>query len=228
VSAGEREGVVKYAAAHRSDPLSPQATAASPALLASRAALLRLGFLGSDPARYEGLGYGNVSCRLPPYGAPRRARSFLVTGSQTAHLAEPSLALLAEVEAYDLGAGRICSRGAVAPSSEALSHAAFYDVGIHVRWVIHAHSPELWRAAADALLGRGVVWAEGAYGSQTLAQEIGRQWRQSTLSERGWLAMAGHQDGVMSFGRSAQEALTRLLEAWQVAVAALMVKSWRR
>jgi hypothetical protein len=169
--------------------------------------------IGLDPARYEGLGYGNVSTRLGPFGdVGRGRRRFLVTGTQTSGRPTVTLADFCVVERYDVAANRVTSFGPVAPSSESLTHAAIYDIAPTARAVLHGHCPEIWRRARA--LGLPVTPPEAANGTTRMAHEVQRLYRESTFAETGILAMGGHEDGVLAFGASAAaagEALVREL-----------------
>src|SRR5262249_35839367 len=117
-------------------------------LSAWREVLARLSLVGRDPARYEGLGYGNLSARLAPFGdVGRGRRRFLVTGSQTGGIPDLTLDHYCVVERYDVARNTVHSLGPVRPSSESLTHGAIYDAAPAARFVFHAHAPEIWRAA---------------------------------------------------------------------------------
>ena len=200
------EGVIRFEAAHESCALEQRVYGETARVLAAwREVLARLGLIGRDRARYDGLGYGNVSARVGPFGDMGRGqRRFLVTGTQTG--GRPSLTLddFCLVERYDLAANAVRSRGPVAPSSESLTHGAIYDVAPAARVVLHGHAPEIWRHARA--LGLPITRADAAQGTPDLAFEVQRLYRQSTLSETGILVMGGHEDGVISFGSTAGEA----------------------
>ena len=160
--------------------------------------------MGREPGRYGGFGYGNVSGRLPPPSLPRRRRRFLITGTQTSGQACMSLADFCVVETWDLGHNRVESRGPAMPSSESMTHGAIYDLGTHIRFVFHAHSPTIWRRSRE--LGIPTTAERAAYGTPEMAREVERLWAASALAEVGILAMGGHEDGIVVFGRSAEEA----------------------
>ena len=58
------EGVIKYTIEHSAAPPLPASDLA--ALNAWRKILNQLALIGQDPARYDGIGFGNISCRLEP------------------------------------------------------------------------------------------------------------------------------------------------------------------
>jgi hypothetical protein len=200
------EGIVRFEAAHTARPLEDRVYGpAARALAAWREILARLGLLGQDPARYGGAGYGNVSARLGPFGdVPRGRRRFLITGTQTGGRRQVGLADFCVVEEYDLARNRVRSAGAVEPSSESLTHGALYDIAPAARAVLHAHAPEVWRAARRLGLPMTVPGARN--GTPELALEVQRLYRETTLPSLGILVMAGHEDGVLTFGNSIEEA----------------------
>lgn len=200
------EGLVRYRLEHATRALHGAAVAEAAATLAAwREVLARLGVLGQDPARYDGLAYGNASARLGPYGdVPRGARRFLITGGRTSGLRTLGLAHVAVVERWDLDANALASTGLTPPSSEALTHAALYDVAPAIRFVFHAHCPEIWRSAAR--LGLPATRPEASNGTVGMAREVQRLWRESALASTGILAMGGHEDGVITVGVTAEAA----------------------
>ena len=72
------------------------------------------------------------------------------------------------------------------------------------RVVLHGHAPEIWKHARS--LAIPVTAAAVPNGTPEMAREVQRLYRESALPGMGILAMGGHQDGVLSFGKSATEA----------------------
>ena len=200
------EGVVRFQVEHTVRPLEERVYGpAARALAAWREILARLGLLGLDPGRYGGVGYGNASVRLGPFGdVPRGRRRFLVTGTGTGGRREVGLADFCVIEEYDPARNRVRSAGAVEPSSESLTHGALYDVAPAARAVLHAHAPEVWRAARR--LGLPATPAGARHGTPELAREVQRLYRETALPSLGILVMGGHEDGVLAFGASLEEA----------------------
>lgn len=206
------EGVTKFSADHRSgsDGLSERERHRE--LLSWRRILFDLGLVGQDPLRYDGAGYGNMSCRVGAPSAPRGRRPFLVTGTQSGGnpiLREEGLCV---VEHYDIAGNAVRSRGPANPSSESMTHGAIYDLSTTIRWVVHVHCPVLWQAAGALRLPSTLP--EIDYGTQDMAREMGRLYRDTHLSDVKVLAMTAHEDGIIAFGKTAAEASSRLLDCY--------------
>jgi ribulose-5-phosphate 4-epimerase/fuculose-1-phosphate aldolase len=196
----EQEGVIKFDLRFTPAPPLPRAQLAT--LNAWRTILHRLGLIGQDPERYGGVGFGNVSMRLEP-GSAR----FIVSGSQTGALTILDERHYSVVSDFDVAANRLVAEGPVAPSSESLTHGMLYALDPGIRFVFHAHSPAIWRAAAR--LGLPATAAHAAYGTPAMAEEVRRLLAAAHAS--GVFVMSGHEDGVVSFGATAEEAGVRLI-----------------
>jgi len=199
------EGVIKFQAEHRHGPLKGERSEALVHELSGwRELLVRTGLMGQSLVRYGGAGFGNLSARMPPFPGERGARAFLVTGTQTAGLAQVGPEHFCLVRRYDVGSNRVESEGPVLPSSEAMTHGAIYDLGPQIRYVFHAHTPVIWKLAFALRLP--TTSERVAYGTPEMASEVQRLYRDSVLPESRILAMGGHEDGVITFGRTAEEA----------------------
>ncbi len=199
------EGVIKFHADHRDAPLDARRYADTACrLIAWREILGRTGLVGQEEGRYGGFGYGNVSARVGPPSAARGRRSFLITGTQTSGKQCVSLADLCVVERFDVERNSVDSHGQTLPSSESMTHGAVYDLGSHIRFVFHAHSPVIWTQAPRLRIPTSDPRVP--YGTQEMAREVHRLYRSTALPEVQILAMGGHEDGVIVFGRTAEEA----------------------
>ena len=213
------EGYIKFESAHRDCELPARRFGELACkLVAWREIMALTGLVGQDPRRYEGAGYGNVSARVGPPSAALGRRSFLITGSQTSGQRCIDLDSFAVVERYDYRRNSVDSYGHIEPSSESMTHGAAYDLGPHIRSVMHAHSPVLWRCATK--LNIPTSDPSAPYGTPLMAAEIRRLYQSSVLPERQILAMGGHEDGIIAFGRSPEEAgqtlLTWLARAYEI------------
>ena len=193
-------------------------TAAAPATIpaldelnAWRRILRQLGLIGQDSERYGGYGFGNISRRLPPFDAPENHRPFLISGSQTGHLTELSVAGFATVSDYDAGRNRVVARGPIKPSSESLTHGSVYNTNNDIRVILHVHSPDIWRCAS--ILNLPATDASVPYGTPAMAREVEKLFEAVDHMEIGVFVMGGHEDGVIAFGRTVDEAGSVLVRA---------------
>ena len=168
-----------------------------------RSYLHRMGLIGQDPQRYDGLGYGNVSHRADK-------NAFVISGTQTGHLPLLCREHYVLVEDTDVQNNYLRARGPIPPSSEALTHAAFYLASDHIDSVIHVHSPLLWQRATQ--LGFATTPAHVSYGTPAMADAVTQSVRESEDSE-GVIAMLGHEDGIIVYGSDVETVGARLLQA---------------
>jgi len=187
------EGVTKYECVFRAGPLP--AADAMVELIQCRNRLFAHGFIGVYP---DGISFGNVSFKIDA-----TARAFLVTGTQTGHKPTISAADLSLVTDYDISENRVFCTGAVAASSESLTHAAVYALDARIRAVLHVHSRALWQRALGVL---PTTEKSVAYGTPAMAYEIRRLFTGLDCGRPHVLAMAGHEEGIISFGMSFAEA----------------------
>lgn len=203
----QQEGVIKFVLDYRPGP--PATAPLLGELNAWRRILHLLALTGQDPARYDGLGYGNVSCRIPPYGAAPPRRAFLISATQTGGIAELTARHYTSVLEADPAANRVVASGPLRPSSEALSHAALYALDSRLHCVLHVHSPRLWHAAAR--LGIPATDPLVPYGTPAMATEVARLYQDAAVRRGRLIAMGGHEDGLIAFGTTPAAAGTALL-----------------
>lgn len=150
-----------------------------------------------------GIGFGNISVRASDAG------QFIVSGTQTGHLPATGPQHYALVTSYDIAANRVSCRGAVQASSESLTHASIYELGSTVGAVVHIHDMRMWK---ELKCKAATTHPNVAYGTPEMADEFKRLFRETDFAETGIAAMAGHESGVISIGRSLQEAANRVLK----------------
>jgi L-ribulose-5-phosphate 4-epimerase len=202
------EGVIKYREDYSAGPALPREQVAE--LAVWRRVLFDVGLIGQDPARYDGASYGNASTRTRPFDKPKGKRAFIVTGTQTGRIPELTPDHFTIVEGYDLAGNSVTARGPIRASSESMTHGAVYDNGPLIRWIFHAHSPEIWHARDRLKLPS--TRAEVQYGTPEMAWEVHRLFAESDLRDVRAFAMAGHEDGVITFGASAAEAAGHMVD----------------
>lgn len=199
----EQEGVIKYRLDYRSSPACDESLLES--IQQWRLTLNQLGLIGQDDRRYGGLGYGNISIR--------HKGGFIISGTQTGHLDRLTPEHYAFVESCDPKVNHIVAAGPVKPSSEALTHGAVYQLDETIQAVIHVHSPEVWSLSDRLFLPATPV--DVPYGTPEMAAAVAQLWRDNRLKLSPVFTMAGHQDGVVSFGRDMTEAGMALLNTFQ-------------
>ncbi|BBG66028.1 hypothetical protein NNO_1325 [Hydrogenimonas sp.] len=158
-----------------------------------RSELYEMGLIGVK----EGIGYGNVSRRIS-------SESFVITATQTGHLPRLDENCYSLVESYDEERFIIRSKGPAKPSSEAFTHAAVYALSQRIEWVIHIHSMRIWKMM---LAGDYLKTAPVPYGTKEMALEVKRLYEGREPLKNPLFAMAGHEEGVILFGRNAEEAM---------------------
>jgi L-ribulose-5-phosphate 4-epimerase len=168
-------------------------------LNAYRRKLLDLRLIGVDP---KGIGFGNLSVRD---GATKK---FYITGSATGGIHELILANCAKVVAYDFERNQVRYEGSAMPSSESLTHAAIYESDPTAGAVVHCHNSKLW----TALLNQAPTTSTAAeYGTSQLAYEIMQLFTRTNVQSRKIAVMAGHEGGILTFGRDLEQAFAVLM-----------------
>jgi ribulose-5-phosphate 4-epimerase/fuculose-1-phosphate aldolase len=208
------EGIIKFQLHFTPAPALPAAQL--DAVNYWRQVLYAHKLIGQEPQRYGGYGFGNISQRLPPFDAPEHHRRFAITGTQTGELATLGPEHYAIVTECDPDRNLIAAEGPIRPSSESLTHGTLYDLDAGLRFVLHAHSPEIWRHAAA--LNLPVTDANVPYGTPEMAAEVRRLFGETDVATRLVFSMGGHEDGIVAFGRTAEEAGEALLACLQQAV----------
>jgi len=168
-------------------------------LNAYRRKLLQLRLIGVD---VDGVGFGNLSIRD---GA---TNNFYITGSATGGKPELTLADCARVMAYDFRKNWLRYEGSAIPSSESLTHAAVYESDAKAGSVIHCHDSKLWAA----LLNKAPTSSNAVdYGTPEMASEVRRLFNVTDVQNRKILVMAGHDGGIVAFGKDLEEAFAVLM-----------------
>ncbi len=174
-------------------------------IAAWRTILRQLELIGRQPNRYDGYAYGNLSVR-----DPIQANRFFVTASQTGGEARFERSHLVRIDRWDVQRFEVDANGAAPPSSESITHGMLYAADPSIAWVIHVHSPAIWRAATR--LGLPVTPETVPYGSAAMASAVsgllGRH------PDRPFVfATLGHEDGVFACGASAEDTGAALIRA---------------
>jgi len=192
------EGYTKVAVAWtRTAALDTRETAE---LIRWRKPLYEAGLIG----QYEdiGIGYGNLSVRSA-------GDQFIISGTQTGHLAMLSGDHFSLVTDFDLEANSVTCVGPIQASSESMTHATIYALDSSITAVVHVHSSKMWVRLKDSLPATD---ADVAYGTPAMAEEFERLYRNSEFPATGVAIMAGHEDGLISIGSDLREANNRILD----------------
>ncbi len=164
-----------------------------------RKRLYLLGLVGEA----DGIGYGNVSQRVKS-----NPNSFVITGTQTGDLEDLTARDYSLVEEYSDKEFYLRSSGAIKPSSEALTHGTIYNLSPHIGAVIHIHSTDIWNYMLD---GEYLQTTKVEYGSLEMIEEVSRIYQDIDPLSNPKFVMAGHQDGVMFFGRDIEEVMGEVM-----------------
>lgn len=195
-----KEGVIQFRCSLQ-PPKQVWSDSLSTELNLWRCKMIKQGWIGQDTKRYQGLGFGNLSIR---YVLPEACDAFIITASQSGHLAVLDQQDWPLVVSADISHNAVVACGLRPPSSEALSHAALYQHNQKIKAVIHVHSEFLWRGASD--LNYPTTAADIGYGTPAMATAI----QQQATEDSGLLVMLGHQDGVLAWGKNLQQVAEQL------------------
>jgi L-ribulose-5-phosphate 4-epimerase len=195
------EGVIKFNC--RWTPSGPLDTKVLQDINAWRDKLFTTGLIGVTE---DGVGYGNISIRF-------KQNQFIISGSGTGKFEKLTEAHYALVTDYNVNENSVESTGPIIASSESLTHAMIYECAKDVHAVIHVHDVKLWKHLLSSLPATAL---DIEYGTPEMAREIVRLFNEQKLSENKIFAMAGHHGGVVSFGRSLDEAGELLLNRFAI------------
>jgi L-ribulose-5-phosphate 4-epimerase len=192
-----KEGVRKYTIQHEWKKFSKEIDISE--INSVRERLYAKKWIGVDA---DGIGYGNISIRLPvEFGL------FLITGTQTGHKNALSVEDYSLVKNYNFDNFYLESFGMSQPSSEALTHAVIYEVFPNVQAIIHIHSEILWNYM---LKNDFLKTKEVEYGTKEMVDEVKRIYNGISVDNGSFFAMTGHTGGIISFGKGLEEALDML------------------
>jgi len=205
----EEEGVIKFDLRYTAGPPVPEGAITE--LNNWRNILWEHALIGQDPDRYDGYGFGNISQRINTRDEAVGQREFVISGTQTGHLEQLDNNHYARVTAYNADTNQVVASGPVMPSSESMTHGVIYDLDNKLRVVLHVHSPDIWKTAATQ--GIPVTRASVEYGTPEMSREVARLFAQTDVGEQGIFSMGGHEDGIVAFATSVEEAGNTLLTA---------------
>ena len=155
----------------------------------------------------HGVGYGNISIRNP-----HNPQKMIISGTQTGHISHLEAHHYTMVESYDLTQNRLTCRGPIKASSESLTHAAIYELDPSHNAVIHIHHLGMWQHFQNKV---PTTQATIPYGTPEMAFDILRLYKNTDLKHRKIIVMAGHEEGIIVFGRDMEEAGQTVLKYYQ-------------
>ena len=163
-----------------------------------RSRLFELGLIG---VYQNGIGFGNISIRSGD-------NDFLITGSATGGIKQLNENHYAVVNEYDLRKNNLVCTGPVKASSESLTHAVIYECSPQSNAVIHIHNLTMWK---QLLFVKPTTSVSVPYGTPEMAEEIKRLFEDGSLSREKVIVMGGHEEGIIAFGETVNEAGELLL-----------------
>ena len=193
------EGIIKFKLTLKRAPAPEQAQFI--ALEKWRALFYKLSLIGEYPN--EKIGYGNLSSRLPK-------KAFIITGSQTGHLAHLQAHHYTKVIDCDLKKGLVSAEGLIPPSSESLTHYGIYEANPAIQYVFHVHHPKLCEILQNG--DCDYISEDIQYGTQEMANAACTLLASKTS---GIFVMKGHEDGIISYATTADDAGKNLLELYR-------------
>jgi len=203
----EQEGVIKFCLEHESlscvwmEALERNDTFTE--LSVWRDLCRKLQLLGQNPNLYQGYAYGNISAR-------ESSGSFLISASQTSGHEVSDATHFSRVLSAHVVENRIQSEGMLPPSSESMTHAALYQIAPDVNWVVHSHCADIWQNSG----GLNLAFTEQTvpYGTPAMAAAVQQLYLEQPDKTQGIFVMKGHKDGVVSYGHTAEQAVSIMLE----------------
>ncbi|WP_019509151.1 class II aldolase/adducin family protein [Pleurocapsa sp. PCC 7319] len=164
-----------------------------------RTKLYQLGLIGEYD---NGIGFGNISIRIP------QSQQFIISGTQTGGIPELTVQHYTKVTDFDWQKNYVTCEGLIRASSETLTHAAIYVAEPQVNAVVHVHHANLWHKLLERV---PTTNPDCAYGTPEMAAEIIRLCQQQETQQQKIIVMSGHEEGILTFGNSLDEAGNTLL-----------------
>lgn len=148
----------------------------------------------------NGIGFGNVSIK--------NRKGIFITGSATGNIEKTDIRHYSKITRYNIQENRIDCSGSSKASSESLSHVVLYELSESIGGIIHVHNKDLWQKLIHTV---PTTRQEVEYGTPEMAIEIRRLYWDTALPVVKILVMAGHEEGIISFGETVVEAMDIIL-----------------
>ncbi|HNV51732.1 MAG TPA: class II aldolase/adducin family protein [Tenuifilaceae bacterium] len=180
-----QDGVIKFTCNWtKAEPFTPEIIAE---LNYWRQILYAKGLIGLDK---QGIGYGNISMRY-------QQNQFIISGSGTGQHPELTNEHYTLVTNFNVHRNTVDAVGPIIASSESMTHAILYQCDPSINAVVHIHHRELWRILMYKV---PTTDKKAEYGTPEMAKEMVRLYSKTELPKSKLLVMAGHEEGVVSFG----------------------------
>jgi len=166
-----------------------------------RSHLYQFGLIGMYP---DGIGFGNISVKSS-------SGSFYITGSATGQFASLDKCHYAEVLGYSFIQNSVNCAGLKKASAESLTHAAVYEAVQEAGAVVHVHCLCLWEKLLNSY---PTTSPEIEYGTPEMAIAVQELAKDSANQENKIIVMGGHREGILTFGRTLEEATTEILKIY--------------
>ena len=149
----------------------------------------------------DGLSYGNISIRMPG------TDEFYISASDTGKVKSTSKDHYVKIISCDIDSNHCSYAGKALPSSETLTHYIIYKNSIQTNSVIHIHNNKIWQR----LLRKVPTTPLSAdYGTVDMVKSVEELFSKNSFQSSRLLVMHGHEDGVVCFGSSVEEALSAI------------------
>ncbi len=186
-----QEGVIKFTCKWtKAEPFAPEIIAE---LNHWRQILYAKGLIGLDK---QGIGYGNISIRY-------QQNQFIISGSGTGQHHELTNEHYTLVTNFNVHRNTVDAVGPIIASSESMTHAILYQCDPNINAVIHIHHKEFWKRLLHKV---PTTDKKAEYGTPQMAKEMVRLYSKTELPKSKLLVMAGHEEGVVSFGADVESA----------------------
>ncbi len=168
-----------------------------------RSQLLKMNLIGHN--KQLNLGFGNISKRIDK-------EKFIITGSQTGELPNLKKKDYVLITEADFKTNSVIAKGLIKPSSESLTHAAFYYNSDKYNAVIHIHNLKLWKS----LINNNYLSTpeDGLYGSEKLWHSIIDILNNNINSDIITIVMKGHEEGIITAATSLKLALEEIIKIY--------------
>ena len=147
------------------------------------------------------IGYGNISVKIN--------EGILVSGTQTGNIYPIRDEDFSLVTSYNMNTNSVSCKGLLKASAESLTHAAVYEGDGAIQAIIHIHNKALWLKLMHQVPTSD---KEVPYGTAKMASEIKRLFEEANLAQEKIMVMAGHDEGIITFGKNLEEAGAVLLK----------------